>query len=164
MSNLYVDTIQELNIGQSVTIKPNLSILGNVTTTGLINGIDITTLGVSQVNTVNIIPRSTKFKNTSYMRAGTIVYDGTGSSQQLSKVCFISSQHKHVTNHSVRILDLTNDQIIGEKLCTNTTEQVNIIDVISNLPSIESIFEVQVKKTGGKGNQVVYLESVTFFY
>jgi hypothetical protein len=90
-----------------------------------------------------------------------MTYDG---SSPLTKICFVSYKDANVTNYSIRIFNKTNDQIIAEKICTNTSEEINVITSISNLPLTTSIFEVQIKKTGGNPSQYVYLESVTFFY
>jgi hypothetical protein len=57
------------------------------------------------------------------------------------------------TTYGIRIYDLTNSNVICElTLQTNITVAIKNMGTLSNLPTGESIFEVQMLRTGGNAN------------
>jgi hypothetical protein len=62
--------------------------------------------------------------------------------------------HTSATSGDIKIYDVTNGNTIVEKNFTNTTKAIIDLGTLSNIPTGESIFEVQVKRTGG-GNAFI---------
>ena len=110
-----------------------------------------------------IIPRSIEFSNSSYIRIGSFVYQGTVSSDPLTKISCIAYKDSGVTSYSIRVFDSKNNAEIASATFTNDTEDDVELTTINNLPSGTGRFEIQIKKTGGTGNQKVHIDSISFY-
>ena len=109
-----------------------------------------------------ILPRSNNYNNTSFQRIGTFVFQGTNH-QSLTKICGVSYMDSGVTDYTIRVFDIINSLEIASGTFSNTSESIVHLGTISNLPTVSAIFEAQIKKTGGTGNQKVYIDSITFY-
>jgi hypothetical protein len=57
--------------------------------------------------------------------------------------------HTSATSGDIKIFDSTNAQTIATKNFTNSTKLIIDLGTLSNIPTGEAIFEVQMKRTGG---------------
>lgn len=99
--------------------------------------------------------------STTYVAVAKFYFAGTnklGTPANIKAIVFqgaVSSQ--------VRIYDLTNSLQIAESAAfTETTPVVKDLGAISNLPTAEAIFEIQLKKTSGGGSTSCSAVSVLF--
>jgi len=108
-------------------------------------------------NSLNIVPRKNNFNKTNFKRLATNVFLGTSYA---SAKC-VSYMNNISTSYSIRILDKNNHEVLGEATFTNTTESIQDIGVLTNLPSDTTQLEISGKVTGGGK---AYLESVIICY
>lgn len=108
-------------------------------------------------NSLNIVPRKNNFNKTNFKRLATNVFPGTSYA---SAKC-VSYMNNISTSYSIRILDKNNHEVLGEATFTNTTESIQDIGVLTNLPSDTTQIEISGKVTGGGK---AYLESVIICY
>jgi|JI10StandDraft_1071094.scaffolds.fasta_scaffold92907_3 hypothetical protein len=110
-----------------------------------------------------IVPRASKYKNTTFTRCGSMIYQGTIKVRPISSFQIVSYMDDGVTSYSFRVVDLTHKQVITEGTFTNTTEAICAMSSISNLSYKKATLEFQVMKTGGKNGQQMYIDSITIF-
>jgi len=106
---------------------------------------------------LDIIPRKNNFNNSNFKRLATNIFPGT-TYATAKCVSYMSSS---LTNYTIRILDKNNQQILAEATFANTTENVQDIGVLTNLPSDTTQIEISAKVTGGGK---AYLESLIICY
>jgi hypothetical protein len=84
-----------------------------------------------------------------YVRLASFIYGGTDAVGALA-VIRVNAWRSGGTSIEARIVDLGSAAVICEVLITSSLED-NLEDmgILSNLPTNESIFEVQMRKTGG---------------
>ena len=114
----------------------------------------------STPNKLNIITRNNPIKNSSYIRVATEVF--LGSTYATAKS--ISYMDSGSTSYDIQIYDKNNQQILLETNLTNTTESIQDLGVLSNLPTSPTQIEISVRRNGGTGNNKVYVESVIICY
>lgn len=108
-------------------------------------------------NSLNVVPRRNNFNKSNFRRLATNVFPGT---TYASAKC-VSYMSNSLTDYTIRILDKNNHQVLGEATFTNTSESIQDIGVLTNLPSDTTQIEISGKVTGsGKA----YLESVIICY
>lgn len=108
-------------------------------------------------------PSVNKISSESYTKVGTYKYEGTSSNKIMIKIAISSyMESRNNGDYDIRLYDSTNNKILGEiKELENEKTELKTINNLSNLPSNDSIIEVQVrvsKKT------VVYLDEIDIFY
>lgn len=108
-------------------------------------------------NSLNIVPRKNNFNKSSYKRLSSNVFPGTSYA---SAKC-VSYMSNSSSSYSIEIFDKNNHQILLEKTFTNTTESIQDLGVLTNLPSDTTQLEISGKVTGGGK---AYLESVIICY
>jgi hypothetical protein len=110
-----------------------------------------------------VTPRNNEFSQKDYKRIGTFIYSGTNTSPEITRISAVSYQDSGITNYSIRIYDDKTHNTIASGTFTNETEDICVLENITNLSNTESVLEIQVKKTGGNGNMKVHIDSVTFY-
>lgn len=108
-------------------------------------------------NSLNIVPRKNNFNKTNFKRLATNVFPGTSYA---SAKC-VSYMNNISSSYSIRILDKNNHKVLGEATFTNTTESIQDIGVLTNLPSDTTQIEISGKVTGGGK---AFIESVIICY
>lgn len=90
-------------------------------------------------------------KNDSYTVADTMIYNGAINNEIL-KINVISRASDSNTIYSIRVVNLSNAQVIAEKTDISGTQQViNDLGTIQNQPTTNTILEIQIKVTSGSG-------------
>lgn len=83
----------------------------------------------------------------------------------INKICILSNMHKDANNYSVRVYDVTNDNIIGEATFTNSDLEIKDIGTLSNIPTSGAIFEIHVKVDADKSSKrKAYIKEVIIHY
>jgi len=83
----------------------------------------------------------------------------------ISNISVLSYMDNKADSYDVRVYDITNDNIIAEKNFTNTSMEINDLGTLSNLPTNDAIFEVQVKINASKLSwSKAYIKEVNVFY
>lgn len=95
-----------------------------------------------------------------YSTVFTSVYPGSKQITSLTNIK-ITGYLASGTSYQVRIYDVTNAKVIASGSFTNANITINSLTGVANIPSNESIFELQCKVTG---TSVAYINSLTIFY
>lgn len=103
-----------------------------------------------------VTPAVKKYNNTSFARCATLFCPPS-----VKSFAFIANKDAAVTSYSIRIVDITNIEIIGAQ--TFTTEDVVEIKNLTNIPASVTTVEIQIKKTGGTSADYVYVDNITAF-
>lgn len=114
------------------------------------------------VSQSTISPKADAFKASSYMRAATHAFQPSELTLEYIKV--VSYMDSSATSYDVRIRDIVNNLDIASANFTNTSEQINDLGAISNIPATETILEVDIRRNGGTGKSYAYLSSIDFYY
>lgn len=109
-----------------------------------------------------ILPKTEKYNNSTYIRCGSISYEGSTNTiiTSFQIVGYIDPQ---ADDFSFRVYDSVNRTIIASGTYVNTTEDVCLLSEIDNLPENPTIFEFQIKRTASKNKYYVYLDSITIY-
>ncbi len=107
------------------------------------------------------VPRQADFNLTSYQKVASYPYPGTTTAASIQALIVVSNKDSGVTNYTIRLEDVTHSLTICEATFTNNVETTNTLATISNLPSSKSIFEIQIKKTGGTGSDYAHIQSIS---
>jgi len=87
-----------------------------------------------------------------YEVLGNVIYQGSSFVGEISKINAIVHIF-NATSGDIRIFDVTNANTIAELTgFTDTIPTINDLGSISNLPSGEALFELQLLRTGGPGS------------
>lgn len=108
-----------------------------------------------------LIPTITKYSTTFYTRVLSYIYKPT---QVLEYIKVISYQDTPVTSYDITVSDVTNNNQIALANFVNTSQQINDLGTLTNIPESEAIFEMYIRKTGGSENDNVHIESVVLYY
>lgn len=106
-----------------------------------------------------VILHDNKKRSTSWTKLGSILFPGTIYSS-ITAIKILSYQQSQLNNHQIRVYDITNNNIVAEGTFTNETLAINDLGTISNVPSNDSIFEIQGK---GDSNRWFYYDSISFY-
>ena len=66
------------------------------------------------------------------------------------------------TSYDVRVYDQTNDEVLAEDNFTNTTIALHDMGTLSNVPSNDSLINIQINRNGGLLNNAAFLNTVIF--
>lgn len=97
--------------------------------------------------------------STSWTKLGSILFPGTVYNT-ITAIKILSYQESQLTNHKIRIYDITNNTIIAEGTFTNEILAINDLGTISNIPNDVAIFEIQGK---GDVKKWFYYECISMF-
>jgi len=112
-----------------------------------------------------ITPKKDSIKTSSYTNTVLFKYDGSNNVGTINYIEIIAYMDSGITSYSARVYDKTNNQVIAEATgLTNTVEAINDLGTISNVPTDQAIFELQMKRVGGSGNKNVYIESISIYH
>ena len=111
----------------------------------------------------SISQSSTGIKTAIYQRLGTFSYPGTSTSMAITKIAVISYMEAAQTGYSIKVVNLTTNPIttISEQTFTNTTESIQLMTSVVNIPSAMSRIEVQGK--GDVASRAFFVDSITFW-
>lgn len=105
---------------------------------------------------IDIIPRKNNITKSSYRRMAASAFPG--ASYATAKC--VSHMRSGSTSYSIKIYDKNNRQTLVEKTFTNTTESVQDLGALSNLPLSSTQIEISAKVNGSRA----FLESIVIFY
>ncbi len=123
---------------------------------GLIADHDNTPYVVSSY-TETVYPRVDNTKLTTWKTM--LKYNINGTARVMNSVRVMSYVESGATSYGIRIYDSTNRAIIAERTFTNTTEQLNDITTLSNIPTNVATIEFQLKVTGN-GSKKAFIDSI----
>lgn len=97
-----------------------------------------------------------------YVQAGVFRFGGTTTLGTPTKIKAVGWKDAATTSWDVQVLDITNSLTIVTKT-GNTGNSPEIVDLgtLSNLPTAEAMFEVQIKRTGGTGGNMVHINELS---
>lgn len=97
-----------------------------------------------------------------YVQAGVFRFGGTTTLGTPTKIKAIGWKDAATTSWDVKLNDITNATTIATKT-GNTGNTAEIVDMgtLSNLPAAEAMFEVQIKRTGGTGGNMVHIHALS---
>lgn len=98
-----------------------------------------------------------------FIRVLSYAYAGNNI-QKLENIKIISNMDTGNISYTTSVYDSTNDNEIVSKILLNTSEQINDLGTLNNLPNDNAEFDIQIKKTGGTINQKVYIQSIGFYF
>ncbi|MHC4342911.1 MAG: hypothetical protein ACYSX0_22205 [Planctomycetota bacterium] len=105
--------------------------------------------------------------NSSYEDAALLIFGGENADPPSRYQVVVSADHTNPTA-DVRVYDITNTQVIAEKtgitFAAADTYYIEDLGDLSNLPTDEAIFVVQIRRASGSGPQSVRISYVTAFY
>lgn len=107
--------------------------------------------------------KTTSTKNASYTAMYSFTYTGSEIST-IDKVTLLSYMDSGITSYDVRIFDVTHSLVIATINNNNTSQSIKTISTFNNLPTTDSIFEVQARRVGGSSNKSVYVDDITIIY
>jgi len=146
-----IDTINdEVDIVFDATLSE-----GNITT---LNGIIASHVPYYPPTDQFIIPITKgQSSNTSFTALTTFEFPGLNNVKNINVISY-----NPYSSYTLKLLDITNNNIIAEELFTNTSVNINTFATISNIPSGTTILELQSKSTLKK--KKTYIGSITFHY
>ena len=117
-------------------------------------------------NYFNYYLNQTKQVIGSYQKFAAFKFEGTSSEaiQGVSAIEVLSSTEG--SDYDVRIVDVTNNNVICEITGLSGNDDLDVINdmgTLSNMPSNEAVFEVQVRKNGGGKNTNVTISQLTIY-
>lgn len=99
----------------------------------------------------------------SFTRLRTFQFTGTSVDGAPQQIRFTTWCDEGSTG-TIRLLDVTNSNVICEMEIINTVEDIIICTETHNWPSALSLIEVQMKKTSGNHKKNVYLSGLSLVY
>lgn len=110
------------------------------------------------------ITAKSTFNTKNYETALTFAFPGSDTGS-VEKIQIISDMSNNATSYSVRLYDLTHDEIIAENTFNNKTPQINDLTPILYLPETESIVELQLKlDSGSTFNRTIFVRELNIKY
>jgi hypothetical protein len=154
--------------GASVNIdSANPPILGQVLTATGSNTANWQTISGNSGSLDHIFvinPRDYKVKAKTYTIMATFIFPGSNQIGTIKNVNIISYMDSKVPSYSVRLFDTTNGVTIVENTgMTDTSQNIQTLGTVSNVPTGQSIIELQVKTDDGS-NKNIYVESISIHY
>lgn len=90
-----------------------------------------------------------KTLNSTYTRAATVVFEGTDFYEATPVKIEVTGYVEGSAEGTIRIYDLNNDIIIGEKEINNTSEVIINVPIIGEWSEEQTTLELQMKRTSG---------------
>lgn len=98
-----------------------------------------------------------------YVVVSNFIYKGTDNESSITEILATVEVDSPAIGQ-IKIYDFTNKQVIAtSSTFNNTIKNMINLGTISNLPTTQSIIEIQVRKTSGKNNKFVKLFNVHFY-
>ena len=119
----------------------------------------------NKINFYTIYPKNSSVKALSYITSAVFKYGGSDNIGIIDYIEILAYKDSNITSYSARIYSKTSGLVIAEKTgITNDTDAIVDLGTISNIPVQQEIFELQIKKTGGNGNNNVYIDSIIIYH
>lgn len=131
--------------GDIVKIQFDASLSGPEITTlnGIVSAHTPTTPSKEMI--FNITPIESYIDSTFWVTVASFLHNKESSVTSMNVISFMEVGG---TSYDVRVVDITNNAVIASQNLANTDELNNSLGTISNLPSDNAIFELQVKING----------------
>lgn len=115
---------------------------------------------------VSVYPSNLKKqKKNAYTVVTNFNYRGSDSIGSINYIEAISYMDSTVTNYKIRVVDKNTGNILVEKTgLNNTTPELVDLGTITNVPSVNSMLEIHVYKTGTKDTDFVYIDEILIYY
>lgn len=160
--------VEVIDVGRSGDmVRVVLSVALNETQLAALNAVVAAHVAIQEnVNSRTlacIIPRASKYNDTTFVRCGSMIYQGTIKVRPITSFQIVSYMDNAVTSYSFRVFDVTNGKVITTGTFTNTTEAICSLSSISNLSYKKAYLEFQVMKQGGNPGKQMYIDSITVF-
>lgn len=108
-----------------------------------------------------VIFKRDKIRNTTYISViKSFVFPGT----TCANASYIGYMDKDITSYDIKIIDISNQQILCETNLSNTVNKINILGNLVNLSPNPWLIEVFIKKNGGSHNSNIYMDSININY
>lgn len=107
---------------------------------------------------INNLVTNWKGKSGTYTRVAAFIFKG--DILTIDTIKFVGYKHSNVSSYDVRVINTNNTNILTEQTFSNSSEQLNDMIPISNIPTEEVLLEVHAKKNSGKE---IYIDNITFF-
>jgi hypothetical protein len=115
----------------------------------------------SYTSLYQIFPRSITFNNMNvYKKICSVIYNGDDE-LPLTKISVVSQQENTSGSYCIRVYDSTSNKILAERTYNNTEFELHDIINLTNIPTINSIIEIQGKKLTTEGHY--HVENVMFY-
>ena len=98
---------------------------------------------------------------TTYSTVGSFSFD---SEVIIKSIKIVSRMESGITSYDLRIFDTTNSKTLAEVNFANTSDQINDMGTLSNIPVVDAIFEIQAKRNGGNSNKKITIRDVSVSY
>lgn len=130
----------------------------NLLNTVITNHIPTTKTGI-KISNISIFTQ--KVDETVYKSISNFNFPGTTKIKNTTNFKVISFMEEGGTSYDIRIVDMTNNNVIVSKNLTNTEEGITDLGTINSLPANEAIFELQVKVND---SSVAYVKNINMVY
>lgn len=111
----------------------------------------------------NIVPSEIQTSNTTYTSLTTFIYSGSDSIGTIDYIDILGYMDSSNTSYDVKIVNISNNTIIAEKTgLKNDTIQKIDMGTISNVPTSEAIFELQLKSN--KNKKKSYITNIVIYF
>ncbi len=111
-------------------------------------------------NKLTIYSKKDKINNTSFVRVGSDIFEGSTYATAKS-ISFVDSD---ATSYDILIYDKTNKNILLSVNLSNNQESIQELGELTNLPTSTCQIEISVKKNGGIDTSNVHVECVIICY
>ena len=141
-----------------IVFAASLSGPQEITLDGLVAAHDGSPTIVLKSRTIAI---NTETKLEYYHKINTFFFSGS-LKEDIRSISVIANIKNDTNSYDVRIYDKTNKQVIASANFTNVESELNDLGTLSNIPTGESIFELQVKSN--KKNQIIVVSELVIYY
>lgn len=170
-------TIQGFNPSQTINGATSIRLRPNVVQSVQSFGIDagsgaIWYTGDRPYNINSSLPLSFRFDpvtttSTSYNVFGSFIYRGLNTDNTISTMLAIVTTSTTTTTGQVRVIDFTNGSVVIAESATfgptNGAQIVINLGTISNLPTGQAIFQIQLRRVAGGGSTNAGLVSLQLY-
>jgi hypothetical protein len=147
-----------------ITFESSLSAGEETILTGLLSA-HIPNNSKSRTFFYTVNPKKNTINTSNYTTVAKFKYSGSDNIGTIDYINIISYMDSTVTSYSARLFDTINGLVLAEKTeITNTTETIIDLGTITNVPTDQSIFELQFKKVGGNNKKLVYIDDIIIYY
>ena len=92
-------------------------------------------------------------------------YNGSDKIGLLDYIDVVSKMQNGISSYDIRVVNADNGDVIVEKNgLSNTNYETVDLGTLINIPTSESIMEVEIRRVGGNGNKDVYIQQVAVYY
>jgi len=116
-------------------------------------------------NWFSLFPETRKINSESYVSICTFEYLGSKNVGTIDYIDVISRKHENIDSYDLQVRDVSHDgALIGSLTSTNDEYSISTIDNFGAIPEESSIFNVSVRKNGGKKSEKIYVEQIIVYH